>query len=122
TDELAAPTPERTRRRIFVAYPYELPEADYRRAFAAVEQRFGVTFEFADQMLTDTTVLVKIQAMMRQAFMSLFDLTGWNPNVALELGIAIGAQYPRRLLFDRTHYRNPRDDVMADMQGWDRIQ
>ena len=57
--------------------------------------------------------------MMEDAAFSLFDITLWNPNVALELGIAYGLRLDYYILFDPTK-GNP--DVLSDVRGIDRIQ
>jgi len=106
-------------RNVFVGYPYALPKDDYRRVFATVGAAHDVTFVFADEELTNKHVLVKIEAMMRRAAFSLFDITLWNPNVALELGIAYGLQLDYYVLFDPTKGNT---DVLSDFRGIDRIE
>jgi hypothetical protein len=105
---------------IFVAYPYKIPEDDYRAAFAAVEKEFpNVEFIYADDEITNTHVLNKIRRMISDATFSLFDITMWNANVALELGLAIGMELDYYILFDPT---KSGPDVPADLGGIDRIQ
>jgi hypothetical protein len=106
-------------RNIFVAYPYSFAEADYRRPFTDLEADFGVKFVYADAEITSQHILDKITTMIRDSRFSLFDITGWNPNVTLELGIAIGHRQEYYLLFNPSHDRT---DVPADLGGLDRIQ
>jgi hypothetical protein len=73
---------------VFVGYPYSIPSDDYRGVFADIGKEYGVNFMFADERLTNTHILVKIEAMMEEAAFCLFDITEWNPNVALELRIS----------------------------------
>lgn len=57
--------------------------------------------------------------MIREARFCLFDISMWNPNVTLELGIAIGHRQDYYLLF------NPevgQDQPPSDLGGHDRIQ
>jgi hypothetical protein len=106
-------------RSVFVAYPYALPQDDYRRPFKAVEKAFNVKFEFADDEITNKHLLDKVTRMIGKARFGLFDITRWNPNVTLELGIAIGLQRSYYLLF------NPTDagtHPPADLGGIDRIE
>lgn len=106
-------------REIFVGYPYELPKDDYRGVFAAIGDEYDVTFIFADEELTNKHILDKIASMMTRAAFSLFDITLWNPNVALELGIAYGGELDFYILFDPT---KGEADVLTDVRGIDRIQ
>ena len=120
----AVAVPARRSRRIFVAYPYSIPKADYRRPFNDLAKAFDdVEFQFADERITNKQILDKITDMIQTARFSLFDITTWNANVALELGIAIGAGRDYYLLFDPTHADNPKgSEVPADLGGLDRIQ
>jgi hypothetical protein len=104
---------------VFVAYPYSISKADYRGAFTEVAQEFDVEFVYADAEITNKHILDKIKAMMDEAEFSLFDITHWNANVSLELGIAIGKGLDYYILF------NPTADQAhppADIGGIDRIQ
>ncbi len=120
-DDLARPPAERTRR-LFVAYPYDFPKADYRRPFTELAKAFDVEFQFADERITNKHLLDKVTDMIVTARFSLFDVTTWNANVALELGIASGRGRDFYLLFNPTHADNPKADVPADLGGLDRIQ
>lgn len=104
---------------IFVAYPYTFSEADYRGAFKEVSDDFDVQFVFADERITNVHILEKITEMIREAEFSLFDITTWNPNVALELGIVVGAELDYYILFNPSVEQG---DVPADLGGIDRIQ
>src|SRR5205823_10851369 len=103
-------------RSVFVGYPYALPRDDYRGVFAAVSAQHHVNFVFADEELTNKHILAKIEAMMTGAAFCLFDITLWNANVALELGIAYGLRLDYYILFDPTK-GNP--DVLSDLRGID---
>lgn len=105
---------------IFVAYPYALDKARrYRerlvRAFASASE---VTLTFADEHLSNKHVLDKIRDMMEAADLILFDLTDANPNVTLELGIAIAAGHPYIVAI--------REDAISklnsDIHGWDQLR
>lgn len=107
---------------IFVAYPYAFPKDDYHRAFAEAGREFQVTFRYADQRITNRHILDKITDLIEGARFSLFDVTRWNPNVALELGFAIGRGCDYYLLFNPDDPLNPKTgDVPADLGGIDRI-
>ena len=111
---------EKTPRTIFVAYPYRFSHADYRGAFKAVEEEFeNVRFVYADEQITNKHILDKIRLLMSAASLSLFDITTWNANVSLELGIAIGSGLDYYILFNPTIEA---ESVPADLGGIDRIQ
>lgn len=57
--------------------------------------------------------------MIRDSRFNLFDITGWNPNVTLELGIAVGHRQEYYLLFNPGHDEL---EVPSDLGGLDRIQ
>jgi hypothetical protein len=50
---------------------------------------------------------------------SIFDITTWNPNVALELGIAVGAEVDYYIAFNSTIEQ---EGVPADVGGIDRLE
>jgi hypothetical protein len=106
-------------RTIFVGYPYALPKDDYRGVFAEVAEEHKVKFLFADEELISKHILEKIVMMMNTAAFSLFDLTYWNPNVAVELGIAYGSGLDFFILYDPTKENR---DVLSDLRGIDRIE
>ena len=110
-------------RNIFVGHPYgfyDSGDRDYRAVFSRVGKKHKVDFLFANQKITNDTVVAKIRGHIRASDFSLFDLTGWNPNVAFELGMAHeipGAEW--RICF------NPdagETDVPSNMRGIDRFE
>ncbi len=104
---------------VFVAYPYSFSRNDYRESFAAVGKEFEVTFLYADEQITNRQILDKIKGMIEQSTFSIFDITSWNANVALELGIAVGLDEDYYILFDPSHDET---DVPSDLGGIDRLQ
>jgi hypothetical protein len=117
----ASAQPERKKlpRVVFVAYPYEKSKADYRAAFSEVGKEFDVTFVYADERITNKQILDKIKGMIEEAAFSIFDITTWNPNVSLELGIAVGLEEDYYILFDPTADQS---DVPSELGGIDRLQ
>src|SRR6266480_3533751 len=114
-----APTP--LRRQIFVAYAYNIyPQRDYRRVFEALEKIYSVKFIFTDEKITNMHILQKIISYIDASDFSLFDISGWNPNVTLELGIALSRSDNWYIAFNPE--RTPIDDVPSDIKGIDRIQ
>lgn len=108
-------------RQIFVAYSYRLyPKADYRRVYKALSAAFDVTFVFADEKITNLHILEKIKNYIIESEFGIYDISGWNPNVTLELGLALGLDEPAYIAIDPA--RTPVDEVPADLRGIDRIQ
>jgi hypothetical protein len=104
--------------KIFVAYPYALPRERYR---TALPDRFAgedVAFFYADERLENDNVLAKICRMMSEADTCMFDISGNNPNVMLELGIALGEKHPGFVAVDRASVTN----IGADVVGWDQLR
>jgi hypothetical protein len=80
---------------LFVSYPEKLDaERSYRERLIRSFTNTEVQPLFARDLVTNQHVLTKVQRLMEDADLSLFDLTGANPNVALELGIAIANHHP----------------------------
>lgn len=115
------PNPARKPRQVFVAYSYRLyPKADYRRVFNDLRAAFKVEFVFADEKITNLHILQKIANYIRESRFGIYDISGWNPNVTLELGLAFGLAEKAYIAIDPS--KTPVDEVPADLRGLDRIQ
>lgn len=109
------------RRNVFVAYPYSLfPRDDYRNVFQNIEKSHPVNFRFADDFISNDYILEKIRKMIDECDLSLFDITGWNPNVTLELGIATALNREPYILFNTRHSQH--NEAPSDIRGKERIQ
>lgn len=110
-----------TRKQVFVAYSYNLyPKDDYRRIYQEIEQKYPVSFIFADEKITNMHIMAKIVSYIKGAEFSIFDISGWNPNVTLELGFAMATNDNWYISYCPKH--TPSDDVPSDIKGIDRIQ
>ncbi len=108
-------------RQIFVAYSYKIyPADDYRKVFNEISDEYEVAFVFADEKITNMHILQKIISYIRGSDFALFDITGWNPNVTLELGFAMASGEDWYIAFNPEH--TVLDEVPADLRGIDRIQ
>jgi hypothetical protein len=108
-------------KQVFVAYAYNIyDKRDYRRIFVGLEKSYGIKFIFADEKITNMHILQKIISYIRASDFSLFDISGWNPNVTLELGIAIADGDNWYICFNPD--KTPIDEVPSDIKGIDRIQ
>ena len=109
------------RLQVFVACPYLLfPLDDYKAIFSKTAKAYDVAFKFADEQITNQHILTKVTNYIRDHDFSIFDITGWNPNVALELGIAVGLGKKYFILFNGR--LDPNKDAPSDIKGIDRIQ
>lgn len=116
-----AEIPTDEKRQIFVAYPYRVfPKDDYRAVFEAISNEYAVTFLFADEKITNMHILQKIISYIRASDFSLFDISGWNPNVTLELGIAMSSDEDWYISFNPT--LTDLSEVPSDLRGIDRIE
>ena len=102
-------------KKVFVAYPYSL--SGYRDFVASAGEGI-VELIYADEVITSKHILEKITDLMKESDLSLFDLTGPNANVALELGVAIGLNLNYRVLLNASSDK----DVFSDMRGWDQLR
>lgn len=108
-------------RQIFVAYSYRLyPKDDYRKPFKELQKKYGVTFIFADEKITNMHIMKKIESYIRGSDFSIFDISGWNPNVTLELGFAMAINDEWFVTIDPK--KTTVDEVPSDLRGLDRIQ
>lgn len=115
------PNPTKGQRQVFVAYSYSLyPKADYRRVYQELSKAFQVQFVFADEKITNLHILQKIADYIRTSRFGIYDISGWNANVTLELGLAFGLNERAYIAIDPS--KTPIQEVPADLRGIDRIQ
>jgi hypothetical protein len=115
------PNPARKPRQIFVAYSYKLyPKEDYRRVYNELKKAFQVEFIFADEKITSLHILQKIANYIRESGFGIYDISGWNPNVTLELGLAFGLGEKSFIAIDPS--KTDINEVPSDLRGMDRIQ
>jgi hypothetical protein len=109
-------------KRIFLGFPFAIPEI--RKAVERAADGIAKVIVASD-VLRGKPLLHKIDEMMREADLSLFDLTLHNPNVAVELGIAFGRSYKLAILYCTDEQLNPRPEtessVFSDLKGWDSV-
>lgn len=109
------------RRQVFVAYSYrDYPAVDYRKVFTEIADEYSVSFVFADEKITNMHIMQKIISYIRGSDFSLFDISGWNPNVTLELGIAMASEEDWYITFNPE--KTNLSEVPSDLRGIDRIQ
>lgn len=115
------PNPARNSRQIFVAYPYTLYDTnDYRKPYKELSKAFGVQFVFADEKITTLHILQKIADYIRSSRCGIYDISGWNANVTLELGLAYGMNEKAYVISNPKQH--PAGEVPSDLRGLDRMQ
>lgn len=115
------PNPARNARQVFVAYPYGIyDKTDYRRPFKELAKAFNVDFVFADQKITTLHILQKIADYIRSSRCGIYDVSAWNPNVALELGLAYGLSEKAYVIANPS--KHSAGEVPSDLRGIDRVQ
>jgi len=91
-DEAAFPDNAARSNFVFLGYPYDPPIArdDYARVIREVQDLFPIRlWYFLDEVTTDETMRKIWRAILR-ADLAVFDISGGNPNVSFELGLAVG--------------------------------
>ena len=71
----------------------------------------------ANDRITSDHLLVKITSELEKCDFAIFDITGWNPNVCLELGLAKGMGINYYILNNNT----VKKDVPSDIKGIERV-
>lgn len=101
--------------KVFVASPYggRFPFSRFKKALNFLPLRFV----YADTQIRTQQLLKRIRGEIAKCDYALFDVTGWNPNVTLELGLAEGLNIPYYILFNQQR----RSDVPADIRGLQRF-
>ena len=99
---------------VFVGCNYEkLPFLGYRDAFREVQmEEPRVQFRFADVRITNKVIMEKVRDEIVSCDAGLYDVTFRNPNVMMELGIAIGGTKAWNILY------NPSVDHSALRRHW----
>jgi hypothetical protein len=113
------------RKEIFLAYPFDVPSIEETVRRVIEGGGLGHVSVASDQ-LDPTHLLEKIERMMENSDLCLFDLTGHNANVALELGLAKANRYDYRVMYCTDPTLNARpgrsSDVFSDLRGYDSIR
>lgn len=102
----------------FVGCPYS-PKATY-EALKKALQRVPIEFLYADNSIKTKHVLDRIRAGIVRADFCLFDITDWNANVTLELGLAEGLNRDYYVAFKPG--RGAKKEPPSDLKGLQRFQ
>jgi hypothetical protein len=101
--------------RAFVACPYggKFPFARFKKALNFLPLRFV----YADSQIKTQQLLERVRGEIAKSDYALFDVTGWNPNVTLELGLADGLNKNYYILYNQ----KKKSEVPADIRGLQRF-
>jgi len=101
---------------VFVGCPYggDFPFAAFRTAL----DRLPFRWYYADTHLATKHLLGILTSYIKTADYCIFDISLWNPNVALEIGLAEGLGVEYYILLNRKLSKG----VPADIQGLQRIE
>src|SRR4029450_7716520 len=83
-------------------------------------QTLCVNFVFADEHITNLSILQKITNFIRSSRFGIYDISGGNPNVTCELDLALGFGEKAFAAIDPA--RTQVDEVPSDLRGLDGIQ
>jgi hypothetical protein len=103
---------------VFVGCPYT-PKKGFEKLRRALE-RLPIEFVYADSSIRSQQVMERVRRGITRTDYSLFDITGWNANVTLEVGMAEGLNKDYYILF-RPGQGSKREPP-ADLKGVQRFQ
>lgn len=103
---------------VFVGCPYT-PKKKFQQLKAALE-RLPIEFVYADSAIRTQQVMERVRRGITRTDYSLFDITDWNPNVTLEVGLAEGLNRDYYILFRPG--KKSRREPPADLKGVQRFQ
>lgn len=102
---------------VFVGAPFA-PASTFAGLKKALDN-VPLEFLFADSSIKTKQLLERVRTGITRADYSLFDITGWNPNVTLELGLAEGLNEDYYVLFKPG--KGAQREPPADLRGLQRI-
>lgn len=103
---------------VFVGCPYT-PDTFFKSLKAALDS-IPIEFHFANSSITSQHVLDRIRSGIVKTDFSLFDITNWNANVTLEVGLAEGLNRDYYILFRPG--KGAKAEPPADLKGLQRFQ
>lgn len=107
-DEESYPDNDQRKNVVFMGYPYTPPLAkeDYANVVAELQKELPVRFWYFLDELTTAEMMRKVWRAILRADLAVFDVSGGNPNVSFELGLAV-AKDRRSMTMLKTGQPNP---------------
>jgi hypothetical protein len=112
--------------RVFIGCPWKTIRPKYLKIVKRLEHSFPIHFVLigreSDQRAEELLTLIKKNLL--SSSMAIFDVTGGNPNVSLEYGIADASDVQRMIYLNvHGHHKADRDSaIIADLAGQKRKQ
>jgi hypothetical protein len=103
---------------VFVGCPHT-PKKAFEKPRACLE-RLPIEFVYADSSIRTQQVMERRRRGISRTDFSLFDITGWNANVTLEVGMAEGLNKDYYILFRPG--KGSKSEPPADLKGLQRFQ
>lgn len=103
---------------VFVGCPYT-PKKRFETLRRTLD-RLPIEFVYADSSIRSQQVMERIRRGITRTDYSLFDITGWNANVTLEVGMAEGLNKDYYILFRPG--QGSKSEPPADLKGVQRFQ
>lgn len=102
---------EQMKVRVFLSIPYKKPYQRYEVAIRAALRVSGLEPVIARESTRTVTILEEVSALIDSCQYAIVDISGWNFNVALEMGYVVARDLPYVIL------KNSRTKAPADLQG-----
>lgn len=95
-EEKAYPDNRQRANFVFFGYPYApaVAQEDYQAALRELEEEFGIRLWYFLDEITTAELMRKVWRAILRCDLAVFDVSGGNPNVAFELGLAAASNRP----------------------------
>jgi len=95
-DEKRFPDNSKRKNFIFLGYPFTppLPQDDYRAVTRELQDELPIRLWYFLDEVTTQELMRKVWRAILRSDLSIFDISGGNPNVAFELGLAVAVNKP----------------------------
>lgn len=111
-DEAKFPDNVRRQNFVFLGYPFAppLPQDDYNAVIAELQSEFPIRLWYFLDEVTTQELMRKLWRAILRSDLCIFDISGGNPNVAFEVGLAVAVYRPCITLL-KTGEDNPLGDA-----------
>lgn len=112
--------------KIFFAFPYNFDD-EYRHTLIAACHDLRAEYVFGDGSVSSSTLIDKMCSDIEGCDYAFFDITGFNPNVMMELGMAYQHKHRVYLMYDEKKHRDSaavkslkdKEPIPANIRGQD---